>query len=134
MSEEFNIGTVSEQIKSMGLTDLVNLVDCSRSLSNIVAGLMSQPRFSGSKGLTPAGELLDDMCSLMNRIISTASEAVHEYAPRNQDEVETRAWCLISDHAYGEYNLSDLLSILAETQNNLDKMARDEAMQARKAA
>lgn len=89
------------------LREMSACYDACRTLESVVAGLVSQPRFSDERTgrLNEAGETLHSIMEFIDSINVLITDTARSFAPTKPDEHECRAWMLLREQAFYAENL-----------------------------
>lgn len=83
--------------------------DACRTVHNVLAGLVSQPRYRNEQTgrYNEAGETLISLMDFVDGIAGLVSDTARSVTPISQDDAERRAWLLLRQEAFFAENLSD---------------------------
>ena len=97
------------------LSEMSACYDACRTLENVVAGLVSQPRFSDERTgrLNEAGETLHSIMEFIDSINVLITDTARSFTPTKPDEHEYRAWMLLREQAFYAENLKQFSQLSA---------------------
>lgn len=84
------------------LREMSACYDACRTLEGVIAGLVSQPRFSDERTgrLNEAGETLHSLMDFIDGINALITDTARSLSPVTADDHETRAWMLLREQAF----------------------------------
>lgn len=90
------------------LREMSACYDACRTLEGVIAGLVSQPRFSDERTgrLNEAGETLHSLMDFIDGINALITDTARSCSPVTAEDHETRAWMLLREQAFYAENLS----------------------------
>lgn len=100
--------------KKMDIDDLRHLADCTRTISDLLGGLLSQPRFNAQEGFTVAGEVLDYLIDFINWLSTSAIDQIAECKTANLTEAHDKLYALLADRSYFDCSIGDILEIVVK--------------------
>lgn len=106
--------------KQMTVSDLRNLADCTRTISNVIAGLMSQPRFNAQEGYTEAGDVLDYLTDFVNWLSTSAIVQIAECKTANLTEAYDKLYALLAERSLFDCSISDILEIVVKGLRDIE--------------
>lgn len=115
-------------LRALDMNSLASIYSAMRTLFEVAAGLLSQPRFSHN---LPARDLLDDLWDFVGGYVDTIAKVAKEATPTDPDEIEHKGKILLA-------NAVLMLDSTAEVGMIAAQIARDrtqaEALTKRRAA
>ncbi|MEJ5082367.1 hypothetical protein [Ochrobactrum sp. MYb379] len=97
------------------LREMSACYDACRTLESVVAGLVSQPRFSDERTgrLNEAGETLHSIMEFIDSINVLITDTARSFSPVTIEDHETRAWMLLREQAFYAESLSEFNKLAA---------------------
>lgn len=96
--------------------------DACRTIHNVIAGLVSQPRYRNEQTgrFNEAGETLCSLMDFIDGIAGLVSDTARSVTPVSQDDAERRAWLLLRQEAFFAENLADFSALAHQLASGVD--------------
>lgn len=87
--------------------------DACRTVHNVIAGLVSQPRYSNEQTgrYNEAGETLNSLMDFVDGIAGLVADTARAVTPLSSDDHERRAWLLLRQEAFFGENLAEFSAL-----------------------
>nr|WP_313023086.1 hypothetical protein [Brucella intermedia] len=96
--------------------------DACRTVHNVLAGLISQPRYRNEQTgrYNEAGETLSSLMDFVDGIAGLVSDTARSVTPVSQDDAKRRAWLLLRQEAFFAENLADFSALARQLASGVE--------------
>lgn len=122
MMQSANLYFGTHHFTGHSLYEMSACYEACRTLHNVIAGLISQPRYRNeqTERYNEAGETLNSLMDFVDGIAALVADTARAVTPVSQDDAERRAWLLLRQEAFFAENLADFSALAHQLASGVE--------------